>query len=92
MQRHAPVHGRQLREDELPALTIRNVPDDLYALLKRLAEQNRRSLQQEALVRLEAARVHAVESPLARAEAIRARLSGRDFGNTVEDIREERDR
>jgi plasmid stability protein len=76
----------------MPALTIRNVPDDLYATLKRLAAQNRRSLQQEVLVRLEAVRVDDTASPLARAEAIRARLAGRSLGDTVADIRAERER
>ncbi len=76
----------------MPVLTIRDVPDDLYALLKRLAGRNRRSLQQEALVRLEAARICDVDSPAARAAAIRERLAGRDFSNVVDDVREERAR
>lgn len=34
-------------------LTLRNVPDDLYAALKESAKRNRRSLNQEAIARLE---------------------------------------
>ncbi len=76
----------------MPVLTIRDVPDDLYALLKRLASRNRRSLQQEALVRLEQARLWDTESPLLRAQAIRERLAGRDLGDAVAEVREERRR
>ncbi|HMO53762.1 MAG TPA: Arc family DNA-binding protein [Tepidiformaceae bacterium] len=37
----------------MATLTIRNVPDDLYERLKALAKRNRRSLNQEAIQRLE---------------------------------------
>lgn len=37
----------------MATLTIRNVPDELYELLKQAAERNRRSLNNEALVLLE---------------------------------------
>jgi plasmid stability protein len=76
----------------MKALTVRNVPDDLYSALARLAERNRRSLQQQALVLLEQARVLEVESPVARAADLRRRLSGRQLGNTVSELREERRR
>ena len=35
-------------------VTLKNVPEDLLKILKREAKQNRRSLNQEALARLEA--------------------------------------
>jgi len=73
-------------------LTIRDVPDDLYALLKQLAVRNRRSLQQEAIVQLEHARSRAGDSPVERARVLRAQLAGRDLGDTVKDIREDRAR
>jgi plasmid stability protein len=38
----------------MATLTIRNVPDDLYAELKARAARNRRSLNQEALSTIEA--------------------------------------
>ena len=38
----------------MPVLTIRSVPDDLYAKLKASAESSRRSLNSEAIVTLEA--------------------------------------
>ena len=35
------------------SLTLKNIPDELHALLKESAERNRRSLNSEVLVRLE---------------------------------------
>jgi plasmid stability protein len=37
----------------MATVTLKNVPDDLVRLLKEEAKQNRRSLNQEALARLE---------------------------------------
>lgn len=37
----------------MPALTIKNVPDEVYRRLKETARQNRRSLNSEAIVLLE---------------------------------------
>ena len=37
----------------MATLTIKNLPDDLYAALGNLARKNRRSLNSEAIVRLE---------------------------------------
>ena len=34
-------------------LTLKNIPQDLHAMLKKSAERNRRSLNREILVRLE---------------------------------------
>ncbi len=73
-------------------ITIRNVPDDLYGVITRLAERNRRSIQQQVLSILERARVLDSTSPASKAEEIRKRLSGRDLGNTVNEIRKERRR
>jgi plasmid stability protein len=36
-------------------LTLKNIPDELHALLKESAERNRRSLNSEILMRLESA-------------------------------------
>lgn len=75
----------------MKVLTVRNVPDDLYALLTRRAEAHRRSLQQEALMLLERARTFD-ESVIHRARAIRQRLAGRSLGDMVNDVRAERQR
>lgn len=39
----------------MATLTLKNIPDELHALLKESAERNRRSLNSEILVRLESA-------------------------------------
>ncbi len=74
----------------MKAITLRNVPDDLHQALVRLAQRNRRSLQQQLLVLLEQARSLDGESPLRRAAELRQRLAGRDLGDTVAEIRAER--
>ncbi|MEA3441264.1 MAG: Arc family DNA-binding protein, partial [Chloroflexota bacterium] len=37
----------------MPTLTVKNIPDDLYAQLKRYAAMNRRSLNSEIIVCIE---------------------------------------
>jgi plasmid stability protein len=58
-------------------LTLKNIPDDIYAKLKAAAQQHRRSLNSEVLVCLEAAltpgRLDATER-IVRARALRAGL------------------
>lgn len=41
--------------DIVPSLTIKNIPDDLYQRIKRSAKENRRSINNEAIVCLEKA-------------------------------------
>ena len=74
----------------MPALFIQDVPDEIYAALERVAVLNRRSVQQEVILRLASVRLDEQTAPLARAEALRARLSGRPIGDTVAEIRAER--
>jgi len=73
-------------------ITIRNIPDDLYRVITRIAKRNRRSIQQQMLTIIERARILDTESPVEKAMEIRKRFSGRKLGNTVEEIREERNR
>lgn len=58
-------------------LTVKNIPDALYARLKAEAEAHRRSMNSEVIVRLESAllprRVSAAER-LARIDALRGSL------------------
>lgn len=58
----------------MPSLTVKNIPDDLYVLLKRSAEMNRRSLNSEILVCIEKA-VRSTRIPpeemIARARQVR---------------------
>lgn len=63
-------------------LTLKNIPDAVYQRLKASAESNRRSLNSEAIVRLEAALLAApgdTRQRLARARALRAGLSPAHF-------------
>ena len=39
----------------MATLTLKNIPDELHALLKESAQRNRRSLNSEILIRLESA-------------------------------------
>ncbi len=61
-------------------LTLKNIPDEVYERLKAAAANNRRSLNREAIVVLEAAlapgQVPALER-VARARALRAALPER---------------
>lgn len=76
----------------MKVLTVRNVPEDLYQIIARLARQNRRSIQQQTLTILDRARILDTDAPVERAEGIRHRLAGRKLGNTIDEIREERSR
>jgi len=63
-------------------LTLKNIPDALYERLKLSAAANRRSLNSEALVCLEAVLLQTKPSPserLARARALRASLDPTQF-------------
>jgi len=79
-------------EDLMKTLTIRNIPEGLYQSIRRLAERERRSIQQQVLVMLDRGRVMDQESPLDIAKALRGSLAGRDLGDTVAEVRAERDR
>ena len=63
-------------------LTLKNIPDEVYDRLKLSAEMNRRSMNSEAIVRLEAALLpHRLDftERLARARALRAVLPKGQF-------------
>ncbi len=76
----------------MKVITIRNIPEDLYRIIRRIARRNRRSIQQQVLMILDRVRVLDNESPVANALEIRQRLAGRKLGNTIEEIHEERNR
>lgn len=79
----------------MPDILLRNVPQDTLDVLKRRAKENRRSLQQELLSVLEAKAAESkMRDPVEVAAAIRERLAqgGRRFGDSVELIREDRER
>jgi plasmid stability protein len=62
----------------MATLTIRNVPDELYVLLKAKAAANRRSLNQEAIAQLQlaAAKPRTADEMLAIMRAARAIAPG----------------
>ena len=75
------------------AITVRQVPDSLYEALVSLAQKNRRSLQQQAIILLERCRFLDIRpSYVEKARSIRASLSERGLGDVVQDVRSERDR
>jgi antitoxin FitA len=64
------------------SITLKNIPDDVYAQLKASAEAHRRSLNSEAIVCLEGALLPGKVSPserLERARALRASLQTKKF-------------
>ncbi len=73
-------------------IIIRNIREALYRIITRIAQRNRRRIQQQVLTILDRARVLDNESPVANAFKIRQRLAGRKLGNTLEEIHEERNR
>ena len=76
----------------MKVLTIRNVPEDLYRIIARLARKNRRSIQQQTLTILDRARILDSAASLEKAANIRLQLAGRKLGNTIDELREERSR
>jgi plasmid stability protein len=63
-------------------ITLKNVPDPLYERIRLSAQSNRRSINSEILVRLEAALMPVLHDPaaeVARARAIRDSLGPRKF-------------
>jgi antitoxin FitA len=63
-------------------LTLKNIPDALYAQLRRSADTHRRSLNSEAIVCLESVLTPGLLAPserLARAQALRSTLGAHEF-------------
>ncbi len=63
----------------MATITVKGIPDDLYERLKRLAAEERRSINSQIIVCLErqvaAGRRGDAAAVLARADALRARLA-----------------
>lgn len=76
----------------MKTLTIRSIPEGLYESIRRMATRERRSIQQQVLVMLDRGRAMDQESPLVAARSLRERLAGRDLGDSVAEVREERSR
>ncbi|MEE8430110.1 MAG: hypothetical protein V3S16_02570 [Candidatus Desulfatibia sp.] len=76
----------------MKAISIRNVPDDVYVVLQEMAKTNRRSLQEQIKYILELEVRLIKRSSVARAAEWRKRLKGRQFNDTVQSMREDRER
>ena len=76
----------------MKALSIRNLPDDVYEALKALAAANHRSMQEQVRCIVEREARLASGPGLAVARTWRLRLAGRTLGDTVEDVRQDRAR
>ncbi|MBK6402073.1 MAG: plasmid stability protein [Rhodocyclaceae bacterium] len=76
----------------MKALSIRNLPDDVYEALKAMAAANHRSMQEQVRCLIEREARLAASPGLAAARAWRVRLAGRNLGDTVEDVRLDRAR
>jgi plasmid stability protein len=76
----------------LKAISIRNVPDDVYSALTLMAKDNHRSLQEQVKFLLEKEIKLLKGSSTARAQAWRKRLAHRQLQDSVKLIREDRNR
>ncbi|HEC16278.1 MAG TPA: Arc family DNA-binding protein [Sedimenticola sp.] len=74
------------------SLSVRNLPDSVYEGIKRMAEANHRSMQEQIRHLLEQEVRLAANSPLSAAGEWRARLASRNLADTVNDVREDRRR
>lgn len=76
----------------MPHLSLRDVPQGTYDALKRLSAREKRSMQQQAILLLDAARVLEPQAGLvSRAADWRRRLSGREICDVVDLLREARE-
>ena len=76
----------------MKAISLRNVPENVYAGLQAMAQANRRSLQEQVKLILEQEVNMANRSFLTNAADWRKRLEKRAIKDTVKSIREDRDR
>ena len=76
----------------MKAISIRNVPDDVYTALQDMAKKNRRSLQEQIKLVLEQEVKLGARSFLAGAGEWRKLLQGRKLKDTVKTVRKDRER
>jgi plasmid stability protein len=76
----------------MKAISIRNVPDDVYTALQEMAKKNRRSLQEQVKLILERELKLSNRSFLIGAAEWRKRLERRKLKNTEKMVREDRER
>lgn len=76
----------------MKAMSLRNIPEDVYRGLQKMAKSNRRSLQEQTKYLLEQEIKLRRGSFVSKATTWRDRLMGRSFSNTIKNIREDRQR
>ena len=76
----------------MKAISIRNVPDHIYTELQAMAKKNRRSLHEQIKLILEQEVKLTNRSFLAGAAEWRKRLKGRTLSDTVNTLRQDRER
>jgi plasmid stability protein len=76
----------------MKAISIRNVPEDVYTALQEMAKENRRSLQEQIKLILEQEVKLSNRSFLAGAAEWRKQLRGRKLRDTVKMVRKDRER
>lgn len=76
----------------MKALSVRNLPDDVYEALRAMAASNHRSIQEQVRCLVEREAKLYTGPGLAAARAWRVRLAGRTLGDTVVDVRQDRAR
>ena len=76
----------------MKAISLRNVPDDVYAALQEMARKNRRSLQEQVKYLLEQEVKLVRKSPTSRAGDWRNKLASRNCLDIPGLIREDRNR
>jgi plasmid stability protein len=76
----------------MKAISIRNVPDNVYKALQQMAKQNRRSLQEQIKFILEQELKLSDRSFLARAAEWRRLLKAHKFSDIEKMVREDRER
>lgn len=76
----------------MPHVLVRDLEPDVVEKLKHRARTNGRSLAAEVRTILRQAATHGVEDTRARVDRIRAQFAGREFGDSADLIREDRDR
>lgn len=76
----------------MKTLTVRNVPDTVYAQLADWAKVSHRSLQEQVRYLLEEDVKLQGMCVMEAAETYRTRLASRELGSVVEDVRADRQR
>jgi plasmid stability protein len=86
------LNRHQNYEGTMKAISIRNVPENVYAGLQEMAKTNRRSLQEQIKLILEQEVTLNKRSFLADAAEWRKKFQRRQFKDSVKDVRKDRQR